>query len=54
MAEKGERMRRQNVKSQAATSQLADLEITKTQSHRWQTIAAVPEKTFETYIEEAP
>jgi N6-adenosine-specific RNA methylase IME4 len=53
MAEKGERMRRQNVKSQGVTSTLDDLEITRMQSHRWQEIAKVPEEVFEEYIEEA-
>jgi hypothetical protein len=38
MAEKGERMRRQNVKSQGVTSTLDDLEITRMQSFRWQEI----------------
>jgi hypothetical protein len=46
MAAKGERMRRQNVKSQGDTSQLADLSITRMQSSRWQEIAAVPEPNW--------
>lgn len=34
-----------------ATSSLSDLGISKSQSHRWQTEAEVPEKTFEQFID---
>ena len=31
---------------------LDDIDLTKTQSHRWQTEASVPEKKFETFLAE--
>ena len=39
-------------KSHDATLKLDDLDITKTQSSRWQTEASVPEKKFETFLAE--
>jgi hypothetical protein len=50
MAEKGERVDRHgsNKKvSQVATPSLSDLDVNRTQSSRWQQIAAVPKKSFE-------
>jgi hypothetical protein len=55
MGERGERTDRgHNTKLELrnATPTLADLGVTKTQSHRWQEIAKVPERVFEKYIED--
>lgn len=54
MAENGGRQSQggdRKSKSHDATLKLADLGISRTQSHRWQRIAAVPEDQFEDYIE---
>jgi Transcriptional activator, adenine-specific DNA methyltransferase len=53
MAEKGERAVRKNMKSQPATSKLADLGINKTQSSRWQALAALDQDRFEAKVEGA-
>ncbi len=50
MAEQGERAR-SGKELQRAT--LSDLGIEKTQSHRWQAMAEIPEAVFEAYIEQA-
>jgi hypothetical protein len=51
MARRGERAGRGDAqKLQHATFQLSDLGVEKTQSHRWQAIAEVPNKLFEEYI----
>jgi len=52
MKESGERdsgkgNRNPSLKSLAATPTLSDLEISKTQSSRWQKLASVPEEAFE-------
>jgi N6-adenosine-specific RNA methylase IME4 len=53
MARNGERAVRKNMKSQAATSKLSDLGITKTQSSRWQRLAELDADNFETKVEQA-
>jgi N6-adenosine-specific RNA methylase IME4 len=53
MAERGERAVRKNMKSQAATSKLADLGLTKTQSSRWQQLAVLDANTFESRVKRA-
>lgn len=51
MAETGERAGRGEAqKSRPATIQLDDLGVTKSQSSRWQQIAAVPEDAFEAHL----
>jgi len=56
MAERGERASGHGGDRKSSCTlqldQLADLGIEKTQSHRWQQIASVPEPVFEKYIEE--
>jgi hypothetical protein len=47
MARAGERAIRKNMKSQPATSKLADLDINKSQSSRWQKLADLSEEDFE-------
>ena len=41
------------LKSQAATPKLADLGVSKTQSSRWQMLAAIPQQQFETVVADA-
>jgi hypothetical protein len=41
------------LKSQAATPKLGDFGVTKTQSSRWQKLATLDDKTFETKVENA-
>jgi N6-adenosine-specific RNA methylase IME4 len=54
MAEKGERTRGGgNLTELQRATQLSDLGIEKTQSHRWQRIAGVPEPVFDDYLEQA-
>ena len=53
MAERGERAVRKNMKSQPATSKLSDLGINKTESSRWQRLAALDADSFEAKIEGA-
>src|SRR5262249_37349047 len=53
MANKGQRAVRKNMKSQPATSKLADFKISKTQSSRWQQLACIPADTFERNVERA-
>jgi N6-adenosine-specific RNA methylase IME4 len=53
MAERGERAVRKNMKSQPATSKLADLGLTKTQSSRWQQLAVLDASTFESKVKRA-
>jgi len=53
MAKRGERVVRKNMKSQPATSKLSDLGVTKTQSSRWQRLAALDADTFERQVERA-
>ena len=53
MATRGERAVRKNMKSQGATSKLADLGVTKTQSSRWQQLAALPADKFERNVTRA-
>jgi N6-adenosine-specific RNA methylase IME4 len=53
MAERGERAVRKNMKSQPATSKLSDLGINKTESPRWQRLAALDADSFEAKIEGA-
>jgi N6-adenosine-specific RNA methylase IME4 len=50
MADTGARAVRKNMKSQPATSKLADLDITKSQSSRWQRLAALSEDERERKI----
>jgi len=53
MGKRGERAGRGDAqKSQPATFQLADLQINKSQSSRWQAIAEIPGPVFEDYIRE--
>lgn len=51
MAKRGDRAVRKNMKSQPATSKLSDLGITKTDSSRWQKLAALDSDKFEAKIE---
>lgn len=53
MAKGGERATRKNMKSQGATSKLADLGVSKTQSSRWQKLASLSEKEREARIAKA-
>jgi N6-adenosine-specific RNA methylase IME4 len=53
MAKRGERAVRKNMKSQPATSKLADLGVSKTQSSRWQKLAALDADKFERHVERA-
>jgi len=53
MAQAGERAVRKNMKSQAATSKLSDLDINKSQSSRWQGLADIPEDDFEDIVTRA-
>jgi 5-carboxymethyl-2-hydroxymuconate isomerase len=53
MAKQGMRAVRKNMKSQPATSRLIDLNISKTQSSRWQKLAVMSEPQFEKAVQEA-
>jgi hypothetical protein len=53
MAAAGERAVRKNMKSQAATSKLRDLNINKSQSSRWQKLADIPDDDFEQIVSHA-
>jgi hypothetical protein len=53
MADRGERAVRKNMKSQPATSTLSDLGINKSQSSRWQKLAAIADDAFEDVVDRA-
>jgi N6-adenosine-specific RNA methylase IME4 len=53
MAKRGERAIRKNMKSQAATSKLSDLGVTKSESSRWQALARIDANKFERNVTRA-
>jgi hypothetical protein len=53
MAACGARAVRKNMKSQPATSKLSDLDINKSQSSRWQKLAAIDSDDFEEVVSRA-